>query len=177
MTLDTHAVPAAPARPAERGLPLSPAQQAALLPERLARTAAANVYVALEIPAGLADGVAVRAAEVTAAHDLLRAVYPDDRRVPYQRVESAPPTVAEIVEIAGTALPAALLADAGHAFDLAREFPIRIRLYRLADHAVLSSRPIPSPPTTAPWNCWSPLSARTSRCAPPRSTAISPPSR
>ncbi|WP_405133541.1 condensation domain-containing protein [Nocardia sp. NBC_01388] len=138
MTLDTHAVPAAPARPAERGLPLSPAQQAALLPERLARTAAANVYVALEIPAGLADGVAVRAAEVTAAHDLLRAVYPDDRRVPYQRVESAPPTVAEIVEIAGTALPAALLADAGHAFDLAREFPIRIRLYRLADHAVLS---------------------------------------
>ncbi|MET9488582.1 condensation domain-containing protein [Nocardia sp. NPDC006630] len=138
MTLDTHAVPAAPARSAARGLPLSPAQQAALLPERLARTAAANVYVALEIPAGLADGVAARAAEVTAAHDLLRAVYPDDRRVPYQRVESVPATVAEIVEIADAALPAALLADAGHAFDLVREFPIRIRLYRLADHAVLS---------------------------------------
>ncbi|WP_327143691.1 condensation domain-containing protein [Nocardia sp. NBC_01327] len=138
MTLDTHAVPAAPARSAERGLPLSPAQQAALLPERLARIAAANVYVALEIPAELADVVAARAVEVTAAHDLLRAVYPDDRRVPYQRVESAPATVAEIVEIADAALPAALLADAGHAFDLVREFPIRIRLYRLADHAVLS---------------------------------------
>ncbi|MCU1640416.1 MAG: putative non-ribosomal peptide synthetase [Nocardia sp.] len=138
MTLDTPAVPAAPARSADRGLPLSPAQQAALLPERLARTAAANVYVALEIPAELADGVVARAAEALAAHEILRAVYPDDRRVPYQRVESTPDTAAEIVEIGDTALPAALMADAGHTFDLVRELPIRIRLYRLADHAVLS---------------------------------------
>ncbi|MRH91602.1 thioester reductase [Nocardia sp. SYP-A9097] len=136
MTLDTHAVSARPT--GDRGLPLSPAQQAALLPGRLARTAAANVFLALEIPATLADGVVDRAAEVFAAHEILRSVYPDDRRVPYQRVESAPTVAAETIEIADAALTPALLTDAGHGFDLVREFPIRIRVYRLAERAVLS---------------------------------------
>ncbi|MFI1914974.1 condensation domain-containing protein [Nocardia sp. NPDC020380] len=144
MTLDTSAAPAsaradgAAARSAERGAPLSPAQQAALLPERLARTVAANVYVALEFPAGLADGVVERSAALLAGHEILCTVYPDDRRVPYQRVETAPDTAVETVAIEALALPAALMADAGHRFDLARELPIRMRLYRLTDRAVLS---------------------------------------
>ncbi|WP_330183445.1 condensation domain-containing protein [Nocardia sp. NBC_01503] len=135
MTLETRT--AAPAR-SERGLPLSPAQQAALLPERLARTAAANVYLALEIPAALADGVVARAAEVFAAHEVLRAVYPDDRRVPYQRVEAAPEIAAVGVEIGEAALAPALMTDAGHTFDLTRDPSIRLRVYRLSDRAVLS---------------------------------------
>lgn len=131
MTLET------PAARSDRGVPLSPAQQAALLPERLARITAANVFLALEIPAALADGVAARTAEVLAAHEILRTVYPDDRRVPYQRVESTP-SGADIIEIGDAALTPALLTDAGHAFDLATEFPVRIRLYRLPARAVLS---------------------------------------
>ncbi|MFF2552730.1 condensation domain-containing protein [Nocardia sp. NPDC058058] len=132
MTLET------PAARTDRGVPLSPAQQAALLPERLARITAANVFLALEIPAALADGVAARTAEVLAAHEILRTVYPDDRRVPYQRVESAPAGAADIIEIGDAALTPALLTDAGHAFDLATEFPVRIRVYRLPERAVLS---------------------------------------
>ncbi|MFJ4658059.1 condensation domain-containing protein [Nocardia sp. NPDC088792] len=143
MTLDTSAAPArstdgAANRSAERGAPLSPAQQAALLPERLARTAAANVYVALEFPAELADGVVERSAALLAGHEILRTIYPDDRRVPYQRVEAAPDTSVETVAIEALALPAALMVDAGHRFDLARDVPIRMRLYRLTDRAVLS---------------------------------------
>ncbi|WP_067571152.1 condensation domain-containing protein [Nocardia acidivorans] len=134
MTLETHTAPAR----SDRGLPLSPAQQAALLPERLARTAPANVFLALEIPVALADGVVARAAEVLAAHEVLRAVYPDDRRVPYQRVEAAPATAAASAEISEAALAPALMTDAGHTFDLVCEHPIRIRVYRLADRAVLS---------------------------------------
>ncbi|MFB8002096.1 condensation domain-containing protein [Nocardia sp. NPDC056000] len=132
MTLET------PAARTDRGVPLSPAQQAALLPERLARITAANVFLALEIPAALADAVAARTAEVLAAHEILRTVYPDDRRVPYQRVESAPSGAADIIEIGDAALTPALLTDAGHAFNLATEFPVRIRLYRLPDRTVLS---------------------------------------
>lgn len=135
MTLDTHA---APTRSAERAAPLSPAQQAALLPERLARTTAANVYVALEFPASLADGVAERATAALAAHEILRTVYPDDRRVPYQRVAEAPEVAVDTVEAAEATLPAALLSDAGHRFDLATDLPIRIRLYRLPDRAIVS---------------------------------------
>ncbi|WP_067695832.1 condensation domain-containing protein [Nocardia jejuensis] len=138
MSLDTHAVPAAPARSADRGVPLSPAQQAALLPERLARTAAANVFVALEISSGLADGVVERAAALLGDNEILRTIYPDDRRVPYQRVEAAPAVAVEVLELDAAALPVALMTDAGHRFDLVRELPIRMRLYRLADHAVLS---------------------------------------
>ncbi|WP_405489012.1 condensation domain-containing protein [Nocardia sp. NBC_00511] len=135
MTLDTHA---APTRSAERAAPLSPAQQAALLPERLARTTAANVYVALEFPASLSDGVAERATAALSAHEILRTVYPDDRRVPYQRVAEAPEVAVDTVEAAEATLPAALMSDAGHRFDLATDLPIRIRLYRLPDRAILS---------------------------------------
>ncbi|AYF77121.1 thioester reductase [Nocardia yunnanensis] len=137
MTLDTHAVPVAPARPADRGAPLSPAQQAALLPERLAGVAAANVFAALEFPASLVRDVAECAAALCAAHEILRTVYPDDRRVPYQRVLDTAPVV-ETVELAAAALPGALMSDAGHRFDLTTQPPLRIRLYRLPDRAVVS---------------------------------------
>ncbi|NUS43214.1 MAG: thioester reductase, partial [Mycobacteriaceae bacterium] len=136
MTLET---PAARARTAgDRGIPLSPAQQAALAPERLGRSAAANLFTALEFPAACAPSVVERAAVLSARHEILRTVYPDDRRAPYGRVESDSTVAVEVVEIGETGLAAAIMADAGHRFDTVRQPPIRLRLYRLGAKAVLS---------------------------------------
>ncbi|MEV5649167.1 condensation domain-containing protein [Nocardia sp. NPDC052254] len=121
-------------------MPLSPAQQASLLPERLRGTPAANLFVALEITAD-ADVDALGRAAVTALtrHEILRTVYPGDRRIPYQQVADAPESVLEVAALAADEdLAAGLLADAGHRFDLAADLPVRLRLYRLPERTVLS---------------------------------------
>ncbi|MGW5516453.1 condensation domain-containing protein [Nocardia africana] len=138
-TAPAHAAAATVSRTGGRGIPLSPAQQAALLPERLRGVAATNLFLALEItgdldPAGL-DRAAVAA---VSRHDILRTVYPDDRRIPYQRVVDAPETVVETVETASSALDAALRSDAAHRIDPVRELPIRIRLHRTPGRDILS---------------------------------------
>ncbi|MCM6776029.1 condensation domain-containing protein [Nocardia sp. CDC159] len=120
-----------------RGIPLSLSQQAALLPERMRRTPAVNLFVALEIVGGLdAERLDRAAGAVLARHEILRTVYPDDRRIPYQRTVDAPDSVLESVETAD--LDGDLRADAGHRFDLVRELPLRMRLYRLPDRDVLT---------------------------------------
>ncbi|MBF6171469.1 condensation domain-containing protein [Nocardia blacklockiae] len=130
---------AAGARSAERGIPLTLAQQAALLPERMRRVPAADLAVALEIsPPPDAAALDRAAVAVIAEHEILRTVYPGDRRIPYQRVVPAPESVVEVVETAAAALADALSADAAHRFDLLGELPVRIRLHRLPDRAVLS---------------------------------------
>ncbi|MCC3315904.1 condensation domain-containing protein [Nocardia africana] len=122
-----------------RGIPLSPAQQAALLPERLRGVAATNLFLALEITGDLDPGGLDRAAVAAVSrHDILRTVYPDDRRIPYQRVVDAPQTVVETVETASSELDAALRSDAAHRIDPVRELPIRIRLHRTADRDILA---------------------------------------
>ncbi|MFB8280939.1 condensation domain-containing protein [Nocardia colli] len=123
----------------DRGTPLSLAQQAVLLPERLRRTAAANLFVALEVSGELDDEAFEQAAiAVLTEHEILRTVFPDDRRVPYQRVVPAPDSVVETVGIDTAALEPALRSDAVHRFDLVRDLPIRIRRYALPDRAVVS---------------------------------------
>ncbi|WP_280333314.1 condensation domain-containing protein [Nocardia wallacei] len=123
----------------DRGIPLTLAQQAALLPERMRRTPASDLAVTLEISPGLDAAALDRAAvAVLAQHEILRTVYPDDRRIPYQRVVPAPESVVEVVETGEPELAAALAADADHRFDLLSELPVRIRLYRLPDRQVLS---------------------------------------
>ncbi|MFJ1458227.1 condensation domain-containing protein [Nocardia sp. N2S4-5] len=123
----------------DRGIPLTLAQQAALLPERMRRTPASDLSVALEISPGLDAAALDRAAvAVIAQHEILRTVYPDDRRIPYQRVVPAPESVVEVVETGEAELTAALSADAEHRFDLLSELPVRIRLYRLPGRDVLS---------------------------------------
>lgn len=138
-TAPKTAAAATQSRTGGRGIPLSPAQQAALLPERLRGVAATNLFLALEItgeldPAGL-DRAAVAA---VSRHDILRTVYPDDRRIPYQRVVDAPETMVETVETASSELDAALRSDAAHRIDPVRELPIRIRLHRTPDRDILS---------------------------------------
>ncbi|MFC9432349.1 condensation domain-containing protein [Nocardia sp. NPDC057030] len=123
----------------DRGTPLSLAQQAVLLPERLRRTAAANLFVALEISGELdEEAFEQAAAAVLTEHEILRTVFPDDRRVPYQRVVPVPDSVVETARIDAAALEPALRSDAAHRFDLVRDLPIRIRRYALPDRAVVS---------------------------------------
>ncbi|WP_227984348.1 condensation domain-containing protein [Nocardia spumae] len=132
--------PGAEPRSGGRGVPLSPAQQAALLPERLRGTPAANLSAALEITGDIDVTELGRAAVATLSrHEILRTVYPADRRIPYQRVADAPESVLEVVDLApGDDLAAALRADAAHRFDLTADLPVRLRLYRSATGAVLS---------------------------------------
>lgn len=130
-----------------RAVPLSLSQQAALLPERLHGPAGRggspvpNLFVAVEITGAL-DPVALEraAAALLAEHEILRSVFPDDRRLPYQKPLPVPESVLEIVP--GTteeaALVAALAGDAGHRFDPVRRIPLRMRLYRLARRDVLT---------------------------------------
>ncbi|MBF4995671.1 thioester reductase [Nocardia sp. BSTN01] len=133
------AAAATESRAGGRGIPLSPAQQAALLPERLRGIAATNLFLALEITGDLGPADLDRAAVAAVSrHDVLRTLYPDDRRIPYQRVVDAPDTVVETVETASSDLDAALRADAAHRIDPVRELPIRIRLHRTPDRDVLS---------------------------------------
>ncbi|WP_280445936.1 condensation domain-containing protein [Nocardia brasiliensis] len=123
----------------DRGTPLSLAQQAVLLPERLRRTAAANLFVALEVVGDLDDEAFEQAAiAMLTEHEILRTVFPDDRRVPYQRVVAVPDAVIETVRIEEAALDSALRSDAVHRFDLVHDLPIRLRRYALPDRAVVS---------------------------------------
>ncbi|MFC8527880.1 condensation domain-containing protein [Nocardia sp. NPDC057227] len=113
---------------AARPVPLAPAQQAVLLPERLRRTPAANLFLALELTGELDDDAVRRAVTaVLTGHEILRSVFPDDRRVPYQRADDLPGSV--------LALGAP---DAGHVFDLVREIPVRVTLDRTGERAVLA---------------------------------------
>lgn len=138
-TAPNNAAAAAGSRTGGRGIPLSPAQQAALLPERLRGVAATNLFVALEITGDLEPAALDRAAVAAVSrHEILRTVYPDDRRIPYQRVVDAPETVVETVETLSSELDAALRSDAAHPIDPVRELPIRIRLHRTPDRDVLS---------------------------------------
>lgn len=126
---------------ADRGVPLAPAQQAVLLPERLHRKPAANLFIALELTGDVDPGALDRAVvAVLTEHAILRTVFPDDRRIPYQRAVEAPESVVEIGRSVDddSALELALAQDAEHRFDLVRELPIRARLYRLPSRDVLS---------------------------------------
>lgn len=138
-TAPNNAAAAPESRTGGRGIPLSPAQQAALLPERLRGVAATNLSLALEITGDLEPAALDRAAVAAVSrHEILRTVYPDDRRIPYQRVVDAPEMVVETVETAASELDAALRSDAAHRIDPVRELPIRIRLHRTPDRDVLS---------------------------------------
>ena len=106
---------------AGRRIPLSLAQQATLLPERLRHIPAVNLFTALEFSGGL-DAAALDHAAIAllARHEILRISYPDDRRVPYQQMLPVPTSIVEQVRLDSAGdLGAALRADAGHRFNLA----------------------------------------------------------
>lgn len=125
--------------PAAKPVPLAPAQQAALLPERLRGVPAAAVFRALELTGAVdADALDRAAVAVLTEHTALRTVFPDDRRVPYQRVTDVPATVLERLGTEAGQLDSAVLDDAGHRFDLVTGPPIRLRLHTAGTRTVLT---------------------------------------
>jgi aryl carrier-like protein len=124
---------------AGRGIPLSPPQQAALLPERLHGLPTTNHYLAIEILGALDIGLLQQAlSAVLDDHEILRTVFPRDRRIPYQQIVPAPEQVIELVQLDTADLVARLDADADEGFELAHEIPIRVRLYETPHRRILS---------------------------------------
>ncbi|MCP2163205.1 amino acid adenylation domain-containing protein, partial [Goodfellowiella coeruleoviolacea] len=137
--LDTRRLPLV-AGPRPERLPLSSGQQRLWFLNRLeGATATYNVPVALRLRGEL-DLDALRAAveDVARRHEALRTVYPDVDGQPYQEIRDELP---ELVVAATTEeeLPATLRAELGRGFDLARELPMRARLYVLGprEHVLL----------------------------------------
>lgn len=144
-TLDLGTAPAQPLAAATRPavLPLSFAQRRLWFLNRLDPAAGTyNIPVVLDLRGAL-DVTALAAAlgEVTARHETLRTVFPLVDGEPAQHIlppaEGRPSLVA--VECSAAGLPAALAAETGRGFDLARDLPLRAVLFQLApDHHVLA---------------------------------------
>ncbi|WP_103349349.1 non-ribosomal peptide synthetase [Amycolatopsis sp. CA-128772] len=119
-------------------IPLSHAQTRMWFLNRL-ESAGYNIPLAVRLGGDL-DPAALAAAldDVVERHEILRTVFPDVDGVPYQRVlPPAPGTLLAAGPVAGDELTATLEAEAGRAFDLATDRPLRATLYRTGDEHVL----------------------------------------
>ncbi|GAA5084897.1 non-ribosomal peptide synthetase [Nocardia iowensis] len=119
-------------------IPLSPAQQRMWVLNRLDPTSSAyNIAVALRLT-GQLDVDAMRSAltDVVDRHESLRTIYPSDAAGPRQVVmdtETAAPTLTVLGTDDGAALRDRINALAGEGFDIAKEPPLRVGLFRIAD--------------------------------------------
>jgi amino acid adenylation domain-containing protein/non-ribosomal peptide synthase protein (TIGR01720 family) len=99
-----------------------------------------NIPVALRLIGSL-DVEAMRAAltDVLARHESLRTVFPDGDDGPVQLVLPACPVELPVTAVTESDVDAEIAAAASAGFDLARELPLRARLFRLAggDHVLL----------------------------------------
>ncbi|MFJ4581858.1 amino acid adenylation domain-containing protein [Streptomyces echinatus] len=118
--------------------PLSHAQQRLWFLSRLEEGSATyNMPIVVRLTGDL-DRTALAAAvqDVSDRHESLRTRYPDVDGVPYQDIVS--PEQArielEVTETTGEELAARLAGALGHAFDLAKELPLRVHLFALSPH-------------------------------------------
>ncbi len=131
--------PAAPPvlapRPCPDHVPLAPAQERMWHAARVGRSADWNVARAMRLRGADVDVVALRAAlkHVVARHDPLRTRYPATDRGPAQHVVDPDDIALDVTEcdIGAADLAPAIAALAGQPFDLARELPVRARLFVL----------------------------------------------
>nr|BAV56271.1 lesB [Lysobacter sp. RH2180-5] len=140
--------PALTPQPRPEVLPLSYAQRRLWFLHRLEGPSATyNLPLALELHGEL-DRAALRAAlaDLVARHESLRTVFPDGDSACQVVVAPLAPPIAERdlesdpeSDAGADALAAALAQDAGYAFDLSREIPLRAVVYRIAAdrHALL----------------------------------------
>ncbi|WIX90621.1 non-ribosomal peptide synthetase [Amycolatopsis sp. DG1A-15b] len=122
-------------------IPLSHAQTRMWFLNRL-ESAGYNIPLAVRL-GGELDPAALAAAlgDVVERHEVLRTVFPDVDGVPYQRIlPHAPAEPLATAAVTEDELTAALAAEAGRAFDLAADRPLRATLYRVAgtdEHVLL----------------------------------------
>ncbi|MDS0134339.1 MULTISPECIES: non-ribosomal peptide synthetase [unclassified Amycolatopsis] len=118
-------------------IPLSHAQTRMWFLNRL-ESAGYTIPLAVRL-GGALDPAALAAAldDVVERHEILRTIFPDVDGVPYQRILPPAPVLATAT-IAEDELTAVLAAEAGRAFDLATDRPLRATLYRVgAEHVLL----------------------------------------
>ncbi|MFX0575196.1 amino acid adenylation domain-containing protein [Nocardia nepalensis] len=145
--LSARVIPATDGRPGRFALaprirpdriPLSPAQQRMWVLNRLDPTSPAyNIAVALRLTGEL-DVAAMRRAlaDVVERHESLRTIYPADAEGPRQVVvatAAAAPELAVLDTEDGAPLRLRINALAGTGFDIAKEPPLRVGLFRITD--------------------------------------------
>ncbi|KAA8885014.1 amino acid adenylation domain-containing protein [Nocardia colli] len=144
--LSTRVVPASSGRPGRFALaprirpdrvPLSPAQQRMWVMNRLDPASPAyNIAVALRLTGELdVEAMRLALADVVERHESLRTIYPADAEGPRQVImgtESAAPAMPVIDTEDGAALRDRISALAGTGFDIAKEPPLRVGLFRIA---------------------------------------------
>ncbi|MEU5263750.1 amino acid adenylation domain-containing protein [Amycolatopsis sp. NPDC021455] len=142
-TLDAQAPgpvrPALVGRPRPDRVPLSSAQRRLwFLAGVEGQDRAYNIPLTLGLT-GPVDVPALEAAcqDVVARHESLRTVFPLDDGEPWQRILPAVEHVLEVVDCAPEDLGALAEAAGSAPFDLAREIPLRARLFRAGDETVL----------------------------------------
>ncbi|MGX1811429.1 amino acid adenylation domain-containing protein [Nocardia sp. NPDC055321] len=119
-------------------IPLSPAQQRMWVMNRMDPTSGAyNITAALRLTGALdADALHAAVVDVVTRHETLRTVYPADADGPRQvvvSVEAAAPRVGVRDTEDGAALRERIAELTGSGFDLTRETPLRVGLFRLTD--------------------------------------------
>ncbi len=126
-------------RPRERGerVPMALAQQRIWFLARLDPDSAAhNIPIVLRLSGDL-DVTALRAAlgDLLERHEVLRTVYPEFEGEGYQLILPAPRVIVypEPAHHTETALPQAIAELVGRGFDITREVPLRVRLFRMSD--------------------------------------------
>ncbi|MFI6167989.1 amino acid adenylation domain-containing protein [Nocardia sp. NPDC051052] len=118
-------------------IPLSPAQQRMWVMNRLDPASPAyNIAVALRLTGVLdVDAMRLALADVIERHESLRTIYPADSEGPRQvimGVEPAAPALAVVETEDGAPLRDRINALAGKGFDIAKEPPLRVGLFRIA---------------------------------------------
>lgn len=95
-----------------------------------------NMPLAMRL-SGELDSKALQAAlnDVLVRHESLRTLFRDNEGVPFQNIVSPAEArmVFEEADVTASQLPVALAEAAQHCFDVAVEFPIRAKLFRVGD--------------------------------------------
>ncbi|MGW4633314.1 amino acid adenylation domain-containing protein [Nocardia sp. NPDC004415] len=137
--------PALAAHPRPDRIPLSPAQQRMWVLNQLDPDSAAyNIAIALRLTGDL-DVPALRQAltDVIDRHESLRTRYPADSEGPRQVIVGTdPPTMPVLVTEDGAALRARINELTATGFDLTRETPVRLALFRVTEPAGTESHVI-----------------------------------
>ncbi|MFD0265490.1 non-ribosomal peptide synthase/polyketide synthase, partial [Streptomyces sp. NPDC127106] len=138
-----HARPALTVTDRPERVPLSFAQRRLWFLQQMEGPAATyNVPFALRLSGQLDERALAEAlADVTARHETLRTVFPEEQGVPYQKVldpDGARPRI-RVTHTGESGLPQALAEAARRPFDLAAETPLRAELFVLApgEHVLL----------------------------------------